>query len=222
MKDLKERICKHEENSYRLTKEYMDTEEFEYFLGGMNDRMAYCPPENKLVYNGSWIMVIQPIPTKVKPVVWGIYWATPCNESINFDGFDKYGRYKVEIMVTDEQQNIHTVGLFPHEYIRLDEVLFQELLDTNGYILNNLGFSPRKTPINLELIEKGRSLTEDERAIIWSLQLDGLTEHQACEEYFYSRHRPEENPTIWYCPTDEFAEFMENQFGWVREIGLPL
>lgn len=38
--------------------------------------------------------------------------------------------------------------------------------------------------MNTELIEKGRALCEEERETIWGEQLDGLTETQACEEYF--------------------------------------
>jgi hypothetical protein len=79
---------------------------------------------------------------------------------------------------------------------------------------------PIENGMNLELIEKGRSLTEDERSIIWSLQVDGLPEYKACEEYFLGRHTESENSHIWYMPTEECAEWMENMFGRMRDAGM--
>lgn len=56
-------------------------------------------------------------------------------------------------------------------------------------------------------VNKGRALCEEEREIIWAMQLDGLTETQACEEYFLTKHTEYNNFSICYIPNKEvFAE----------------
>lgn len=52
-------------------------------------------------------------------------------------------------------------------------------------------------------------LVEEEREIIWALMLEGLTEQQACEEYFLTHHTDYQNTEICYLPTPEIlAEAM--------------
>jgi hypothetical protein len=49
-----------------------------------------------------------------------------------------------------------------------------------------------------------------------ALQLDGLTETQACEEYFLSRHTDKDNMNIWYYPTSETLKEIQKIFGFER------
>lgn len=206
--------------THRLS--YLDLSQKEMAYMTLRDKDSYRPDKSRLVHGGSWIMVTNtpPVGHEFRPVNWGIYWGTPCSESINNDGFDKFGSYKVEILVRHKNINkIESVGLFPHEYMVINEELFNGLMDTNGYNLHRIADSPIESGLNLDLIEKGRSLTEDERSIIWSLQVDGLIESKACEEYFMGRHTEEENNHIWYMPTDECVQYMEIQYGAFRNMG---
>lgn len=209
--------------TYRLT--YLDLGQKEMGYMTLRDKDSYRPHESRLVHSGSWILVTNspPVGSEYKPVDWGIYWGTPCSESINNDGFSKDGSYKIEILVRHKSINkIEVVGLFPHEYLVLSEKLFNGLMDTNGYNLQRIADEPIGSGLNLDLIEKGRSLTEDERSIIWSLQVDGLIESKACEEYFMGRHTDEENNHIWYMPTEECSDYLESQYGAFRYIGTGL
>lgn len=58
-------------------------------------------------------------------------------------------------------------------------------------------------PLNMKLINEGRNLVEEEREIIWALMLEGLTEQQACEEYFLTHHIDYQNTDICYLPTSK-------------------
>lgn len=187
------------------------------------DRDTYRPDKAKLVGGGAWVMIFHDLPVSedLKPQVWGLYWATPCASSRSGDGFEDGGRYKVDVLVKHRWVNkIQPVSLFPHEYIVITDEAFEALMETNGYTLQRIAENPIENGLNLELIEKGRSLTEDERSIIWSLQVDGLPEGKACEEYFFSRHVEEENNHIWYMASRECVEYMENQFGGFRKMGV--
>ena len=105
---------------------------------------------------------------------------------------------------------IHTaedVTLLNHEYTVISDERLEEYKKL-GWILCETG-SKTTEPMNLELIQKGRSLCEEEREIIWALQLDGLTETRACEEYFLSKHSYFSNYTISYLPPKKaFSELM--------------
>jgi len=52
-------------------------------------------------------------------------------------------------------------------------------------------------------------LSEEERECIWAFQLDGLTEMQACEEYFLSRHVDYNNANICYLPNRKLQKQLE-------------
>lgn len=65
----------------------------------------------------------------------------------------------------------------------------------------------------MELIEQGRALCEEEREIIWALQLDGLSEEQSSEEYFFSRHTDDSNYTICFLPNSEVRQQVYAVFG---------
>jgi hypothetical protein len=67
--------------------------------------------------------------------------------------------------------------------------------------------------MNMKLIDDGRNLCEEEREVIWALQLDGLDEEQACEEYFLSRHTDRNNYTICYLPTPQMSAELYLVFG---------
>lgn len=168
------------------------------------------PPMNNVGYpddyepsrdvgEGSWVMVkcTVPVEESVRPKVYGIYWAVPERDPGN--------RQKVKIWTPDE------VCLLNYEYIVVsDEML--EIFKDGGYSLVELGDTPRSIA-SLELLEQGRNLCEEEREIIWAYQLDGLTEQQACEEYFFSRHTDESNKGLAYMPNKNALAMMVWYFG---------
>lgn len=58
-----------------------------------------------------------------------------------------------------------------------------------------------------DVTEHEQEQCEEEREVIWALQLDGLTETQACEEYFLTKHTDYNNFSICYIPNKEvFAQ----------------
>lgn len=63
------------------------------------------------------------------------------------------------------------------------------------------------------MTKEGRSLTEEEREIIMALMLDGLTEQQACEEYFLTHHTETQNVSICYLPDAEIMCELQRVFG---------
>ncbi len=198
----------------RLTPSELDVVESHPFYQ-YNEHCLYRPDDTRVVGSGSWVMVNQIVPVSedVRPMKWAMYWATPCHDSKG-DGFDSGGRYKVDVLVRNsETGGMQTVGMFPYEYMKVSDELFEELMNTNGYTMQKVSETPVQGGMNLELVEKGRSLTEDERSIIWSLQVDGLSESKACEEYFMGRHTDNENSHIWYMPCEECADWMERTFG---------
>jgi hypothetical protein len=202
--------------SYKLTEVYLEQIECnrESYGGQPIERAHFRPDPRRMVGGGAWIMVTNPPPTNPTPVAFGMYWAVPCKESLNYDGYDKYGRYKVEILMKDPEAEgqFHAVGLFVTEYMVVHEGMFREFMEEGYFDLQQLSLTTEDS-MNVELIERGRALVEEERESIWALMLDGLTESKACEEYFLGRHVERDNAQIWYRPIPEFAEYMEDTFG---------
>ncbi len=170
-------------------------------------RSAYCGLENsthrkdKEIENGSWVLVKCKIPVDetIRPITYGIYWAIPKE--------DTYGRQKVAVYTPTE------VCLLNHEYTPITEERLKLYVE-DGYYLHDCRTQVKeRKPLNRELIEKGRSLCEEEREIIMALMLDGLTEQQACEEYFFTHHTNEEKIGLCYLPTDELLKQIISVFG---------
>lgn len=155
--------------------------------------------EKSDVGNGAWVLVKCKIPVDemVRPQIYGIYWAIPHK--------DKYNRQMCKIYTPQE------VCLLNYEYTVISEERLQEYRE-DGYYLKDFGIR-EKEPLNMKLILKGRSLCEEEREIIWSLMLDGLTEQQACEEYYYSHHTDYEHRGCCYLPTPDLLEQIIAVFG---------
>lgn len=149
------------------------------------------------VKNGAWVLIKQSIPVenKAKPVVYGIYWGVPHD--------DKYGRQCCRIRTTED------VVLLNHEYT----VISEERLEAYKEAGWKLKETAAPEPIDTELLLKGRNLCEEEREVIWALQLDGLSEQQACEEYFFSKHADYNNYAISYIPTPEMISELKSTFG---------
>ena len=195
--------------SYRLKDEYIDNLPF----SGMHDHHAYRPDEKDLVGGGAWVLVTRQIPVSedIKPRKFGIYWAVPCTDSKNGDGYDQSGRYKVEVAVPNRSNpsKFEIVGMFPHEYsVVSDERL--EIYKDEGWGIIPIDL-PADHGVDMALVEQGRSLSEEEREIIWALQVDGLDEHQACQEYFYSRHQ-DGSQAFYYFPSPEVHEYISEIF----------
>lgn len=101
--------------------------------------------------------------------------------------------------------------MLSYEYSVISEERLKEYKE-KGYYLRDYSIE-KEEPLNMKLIEQGRSLSEEEREIIWALQLDGLTEQQACEEYFYSHHTNFEHKGCCYLPTEELLKKIVAVFG---------
>lgn len=155
--------------------------------------------EDRDVGSGSWVLVKCRIPVdeSVRPQTYGIYWAIPKEDS--------YGRQKVAIYTPLE------VCLLNHEYTVISDERLKLYIE-DGYYLVNYGINNAE-PLNMKLLEEGRSLCEEERDVIRALMLDGLSEQQACEEYYYSRHTDRENMGCCYLPTDELLAQIIGVFG---------
>ena len=130
--------------------------------------------KDKDVGNGAWVLVKRNIPVDktIKPQIYGIYWAIPKD--------DNYGRQKIAVYTPEE------VCLLNHEYTVITEERLKAYVEDGYYLVDNT--TKIREPLNQELIQQGRSLCEEEREIIMALMLDGLTEKQACEEYFFTHH----------------------------------
>jgi len=156
------------------------------------------------VISGSWVLIIKTIPVKeiARPVLYGIYWGIP-NE-------DRFGRQTCKIRTTED------VTLLNHEFSVINDLKLEEYKE-NGWELDNvINTTTEHKTLNLELIEQGKSLCEEEREIIWALQLDGLTEEQSCEEYFFSRHTDDSNYRICFLPNEEIKQQVYSMFGATR------
>ena len=168
-------------------------------------RSAYNGVENndyrkdKDIGCGAWVLVKCKIPVdeRVRPQTYGIYWGIPKEDS--------YGRQKIAIYTPTE------VCLLNHEYSVISEEHLNDYREM-GYFLKDYGLD-QKEPLNLEILDKGRSLCEEERDCIRALMLDGLTEQQACEEYFFAHHTDRGNLGLCYLPTPELLSEIVSYFG---------
>lgn len=91
--------------------------------------------------------------------------------------------------------------IFPDEYSILTPERLEEYKQA-GWYLQEIN-AKAEQPLNMEIINDGRALVEEEREIIWALMLEGLTEQQACEEYFLTHHTDYQNTEICYLPAQE-------------------
>lgn len=152
------------------------------------------------VGSGAWVMVTRTIPVAeyCKPQLFGIYWGVPFQ--------DKFDR---QVCVIHTQSD---VTLLNHEFSVVSEDRLQ-LYRKEGWEIHETGALADRG-MNMELIEKGRELSEDEREMIWALQLDGLNETQACEEYFLGKHADYNNFSVSYLPRKEVFEKCVVAFGY--------
>lgn len=162
---------------------------------GLEDH-SYDPADD--VGGGAWVMVtrVVPVAPEVRPQLYGIYWALPSE--------DKWGRPKVRVYVPDE------VCLLGPEYSLVSPERL-EMYRANGWSLHIA--RPAAEPADMTLVLQGRALCEDEREVIWALQLDGLTEAEACEEYFLGRHQDASHLGECWLPSPEVAKELEAFFG---------
>lgn len=153
--------------------------------------MEYIPESD--VASGSWIIITRQVPVaeEAKPKLFGIYWGVPKQ--------DKFDRQVCVIHTTED------VTLLNHEYTVIDEERLQIYREEGWELHETKGVTEK--PLDMALLEKGRELCEEEREVIWALQLDGLSEMQACEEYFLTKHTDYNNSTICYLPNPKvYAE----------------
>lgn len=169
------------------------------------DGLGYDPNmehrEEMDVKSGSWVLVTRTIPVMAgaRPLLYGIYWGVPND--------DKYGRQTCRIRTTED------VVLLNHEFTVIDEERLNEYREMGWELDNVKNTSADHKALNMELIEKGKALCEEEREIVFALQLDGLTEEQACEEYFFSRHTDDSNYTICFLPSMDVRSQLYDYFG---------
>lgn len=180
--------------------------------------------ERTLITEGMWVMIIKslPVAADAAPQLYGIYWAVPytregkagikdktgfyCGTEIkHLVGVDEYGRQCATIYTPQE------VKIFPDEYSILQPERLEEYKQA-GWYLQEINAKAAQ-PLNMELINDGRALVEEEREIIWALMLEGLTEQQACEEYFLTHHTDYQNTEICYLPTPEILAEVCAVFG---------
>lgn len=174
-----------EHEKYR--KRYEEKKETGYY----DANMEY--DEKNDVKSGAWVLITRQIPVAehCKPHLFGIYWGVPKQ--------DNYDRQVCMVHTTED------VTLLNHEFTVIDDESLK-IYREEGWELHETN-AKRDAGINMKLIEKGRALCEEEREVIWAMQLDGLTETQACEEYFLSKHRDYNNFSICYIPNRQvFAE----------------
>ena len=150
------------------------------------------------VGNGAWVLITRTIPiaTYAQPHVYGIYWGIPHTDS--------YDRLCCKIFTTE------TVVLLNHEYVVISEQKLSEYKSEGWELREN---TRATVPLNIEVIENGRNLCDEERDVIYALMLDGLTEEQACEEYFLCHHTEADNYSICYIPNEKIFEQIIDMFG---------
>lgn len=180
--------------------------------------------ERTLIKTETWIMIIKSVPVtkSAAPQLYGIYWAVPFvrtgkagvkngwgvydgTETKTLIGVDEAGRQCATIYTPQE------IKIFPDEYSIITPERLEEY-KAAGWYLREVAAQATQ-PLNMEIINDGRALVEEEREIIWSLMLEGLTEQQACEEYFLTHHTDYENTNICYLPTGEILEEAKAVFG---------
>ena len=151
------------------------------------------------VQSGAWVLITRQIPVaeECKPHLFGIYWGIPKQDS--------YDRQVCVIHTTED------VTLLNHEFSVVDDERLK-IYREEGWELHETG-AKVQSGMNMELIEKGRALSEEEREVIWALQLDGLSEEQACEEYFLTKHTEYNNFSICYIPRKEVFKQCVAVFG---------
>ena len=145
------------------------------------------------VESGAWVLITRQVPVeeKCKPHLFGIYWGIPKQDS--------YDRQVCVIHTTED------VTLLNHEFTVIDDERLRIYREEGWELRENNAAAD--TGLNTEMIERGRALCEEEREVIWALQLDGLTETQACEEYFLTKHTDYNNFSICYILNKEvFAQ----------------
>lgn len=145
-----------------------------------------------------WILITRTLPIleSARPAIYGIYQAKPLKH--------KFYKNAVTMYATEQ------ITVLEHEYSVLSDDRVDEYIKL-GWVAHRID-NPQE-PIDLRLLEKGRCLCEEERAIIWALMLDGLTEYQACEEYYKHTHTDFERMTYCYLPPKEMVEAMTQVFG---------
>lgn len=155
--------------------------------------------KEKDVGNGAWVLVKCKIPVskEIAPQTYGIYWAIPKD--------DNYERQKVAVYTPTE------VCLLNHEYSIITEEKLKIYIEEGYYLVDNK--TKVRQPLNQALIQQGRELCEEEKDIIRALMLDGLTEKQACEEYFFTHHIDDEKIGLCYLPTEEMLKAFIDLFG---------
>lgn len=198
-------------DEYGFKRDYVDL-----WGDGSRDRRD----ERTLITAGNWVMIIKSLPVSdaVAPQLYGIYWAVPFvregkagikdklgrwsgTEIKTLVGVDEYGRQCAKIYTP------HEVKIFPDEYSILTPERLEEYKQA-GWYMQEINAKAQQ-PLNMDIINDGRALVEEEREIIWALMLEGLTEQQACEEYFLTHHTDYQNTNICYLPTKEIlAEAM--------------
>ena len=169
-----------------------------YTMAGIYDQnMEHANAQD--VGSGAWVLITRTIPVAehARPQLYGIYWGIPHE--------DRYDRQCCKINTTED------VVLLNHEYTVISEEKLDEYRN-NGWRLRE-NRREINHALNLEIIEQGRSLCEEEREVIWALQLDGLDEEQACEEYFMLKHTDYNNYTICYLPDEDCLNELLNCFG---------
>lgn len=151
------------------------------------------------VQSGAWVLITRQVPVaeECKPHLFGIYWGIPKQ-----DNFDR----QVCVIHTTED-----VTLLNHEFSVVDDESLK-IYREEGWELHETG-AKVQSGMNMELIEKGRALSEEEREVIWAFQLDGLSEEQACEEYFLTKHTDYNNFSICYIPREEVFKQCVAVFG---------
>lgn len=180
--------------------------------------------EKTLITAGNWVMIIKSLPISAEqaPQLYGIYWAVPFTregkagvkdrhafwsgtEIKTLVGVDEYGRQCAKIYTP------HEVKIFPDEYSILTPERLEEYKQV-GWYMQEVNARAQQ-PFNMEIVNDGRALVEEEREIIWALMLEGLTEQQACEEYFLTHHTDYQNTSICYLPTEEILAEARACFG---------
>lgn len=145
-----------------------------------------------------WIFITRTVPVleDVRPMIYGIYQAQPLEHEFHENA--------VTVFTTDK------VTVLEHEYSVITEERVAEYVSM-GWTMNRIEIPNQ--PIDMRLLEKGRYLCEEERDIIRALMLDGLTEYQACEEYYKHSHTEIEKMSCFYAPPKEMVKQMEQVFG---------
>lgn len=176
--------------------------------------------ESTMITEGKWVIIIKTVPVseRARPQLYGIYWAVPYVRKGKAGVKDKTGQYIGEeikqLVGVDESgrqcATIYTpeeVKIFPDEYTILTPERLEEYKEL-GWYMQEIN-TKVKQPLNMDIINDGRALVEEEREVIWALMLEGLTEQQACEEYFLTHHTDYQNTNICYLPTQKIlAEAM--------------